>query len=176
MTFDDCYRLLMNLEGVDLSDHRMDPGGKTKFGISELGYPNEDIAGMTVERAKELYRRDYWLCLKLDDVKDDVRFELFEAAVNLDPPGFPRRAVMIAQGALILFGQELVLDGVIGPKTIAALNQYPYRQPLLKLMNGLQLAVLLVGLNGEREFIDLVKVRLATHKTFLRGWLRRIEL
>jgi len=166
----------MDLEGVDLSDHPMDPGGKTRFGISALGYPNEDIAGMTIERAKKLYYRDYWLPLKLNDLKDDLRFEMFEAAVNLDPPGLPRRAVMIAQGVLILFGQELALDGAIGPKTIAALNRYPHRESLLKLMNGLQLCVLLVGVKGERELIDLVRARLATHRTFLRGWLRRIEL
>lgn len=39
-------------------------------------------------------------------------------------------------------------------------------------MNGLQLTVLLVGVTGEKEFIDFVKVRLATHKTMLRSWLR----
>jgi lysozyme family protein len=176
MTFDEAYASLMDLEGVDLTDHPMDPGGETKFGISKLGYPNEDIAGMTVERAKKLYYRDYWLPLRLDDLKDDLRFEMFECSVNFDPPGFPRRAVMIAQGALILFGQPLALDGRIGPKTIYALNQYPHREALLKLMNGLQLVELLVGIKGEKELIDLVKARLAMHRTFLRGWLRRIQL
>jgi len=43
-------------------------------------------------------------------------------------------------------------------------------------MNGLQLVELLVGIKGEQELIDLVKARLAMHRTFLRGWLRRIQL
>jgi len=77
MNPDEAYTRLMDLEGVSLTDHPMDPGGKTKFGISELGYPNEDIAGMTVERAKKLYYRDYWLPLRLNDLKDDLRFEMF---------------------------------------------------------------------------------------------------
>ncbi len=34
----------------------------TKFGISAASYPGEDIEGLTEERAREIYYKDFW-CL-----------------------------------------------------------------------------------------------------------------
>lgn len=41
-------------------NHPSDPGGETKYGISKRSYPNEDIKNLTVQRAIEIYRKDYW--------------------------------------------------------------------------------------------------------------------
>jgi len=59
-----------------------DPGGETQYGISKRAYPNEDIKGMTLARAKELYRRDYWDRLKLDAREEAAAFVIFDCAVN----------------------------------------------------------------------------------------------
>lgn len=168
----------MDLEGWDaFTDHPEDGGGATKFGLSKLAYPEEDIANLTEERAMHLYKRDYWDYLRLDAVTDEnIAFQLFESAVHMDPPGRPRRSVKIAQGALRVHGVDLAFDGVMGPQTVNALNNYPHKDSLLKWMNILQGAALLVGVDGEAELVELVKGRLGQLKTFGRGWGRRITL
>jgi len=168
---------LKELEG-GWGDHPGDPGRQTKFGISKLAYPDEDIFNLTWERAQFLYKRDYWDCMLLDALRDErLAFELFESSVILDAPGSSmRRAAKIAQAALILLGVDIKYDGIMGPQTIGALNAYPYKDALIKLMNGLELQTFLFGLGFEGEAIKLVRERLGQVKTFLRGWLRRIQL
>lgn len=172
------FRGLMDLEGWDaFTDHVEDAGGKTKYGISELAYPNEDIANLTEERAMFLYKRDWWDHLRLDAITDEkIAFQLFESAVHMDPPGRPRRSVKIAQGALIIHDVKVEFDGVIGPQTLSALNSYPHKASLVKWMNLIQGAALMVGSAGEDDLVALVKSRLGQLKAFGRGWGRRIEL
>jgi len=52
--FDEIIEVVLKHEG-GLVDDPDDPGGLTNLGISQRAYPNEDIRGLTVERAKELY-------------------------------------------------------------------------------------------------------------------------
>jgi len=58
MNFDDAFERLLGLEGAYVNDPR-DAGGETKYGISRRSYPGEIIRTMTIERAKEIYLRDY---------------------------------------------------------------------------------------------------------------------
>lgn len=52
------------------------------MGISKRAYPEEDIAGMTRERAAELYLRDYWIKAGCDEIifPDDIA--VFDTAVH----------------------------------------------------------------------------------------------
>jgi lysozyme family protein len=84
----------------------------TNFGISAKSYPNEDIRGMTVERAKEIYRRDYWDPCHGDELPEGISLAVMDSAVN---QGL-KRSLRWLQIALNLD----VVDGMIGPKTIAA--------------------------------------------------------
>jgi len=59
-----------------------DPGGETKFGISKRAYPNEDIANLTLERAQELYQRDYWNACGCDGYSWEIALVIFDCAVN----------------------------------------------------------------------------------------------
>lgn len=56
--------LIEEIEG----NETVDTGGHTMYGISKKAYPNEDIANMTKARAEEIYLRDYWNALHLDDL------------------------------------------------------------------------------------------------------------
>jgi|WetSurMetagenome_2_1015567.scaffolds.fasta_scaffold177536_3 lysozyme family protein len=62
-----------------------DPGGATNFGISQRSYPNCNIAGLTEEGAKEIYKRDYWDVLNLDDEEYEYPYDvlIFDSAVNV---------------------------------------------------------------------------------------------
>lgn len=174
--FDYCFSRLIEIEGGYVSDPD-DPGGATKYGISRLAAPDLDIEHLTLEEAKNWYWENYWNPLGLYSIADrSICCELLEAAVHLDPPKSPRRATQVVQGALILLGAAIKFDGDMGEKTIAAINGYAHPATLLKLMNGLQLAALLVGAQGKNAFIELVRARKPALRKYLRGWLRRIEL
>lgn len=90
-----------------------DPGGETKYGISKRAYPNLNIAALTVEDAKSIYRRDYWNVLGLDTVaKYGPALVLMNCAVNAGV----RRALQIkervstsSQPFIVAFQAELML-------------------------------------------------------------------
>jgi lysozyme family protein len=59
-----------------------DPGGETKYGISKRAHPTVDIAALTVEDAKKIYRRNYWDPLGLDAEKFGPALVIMDCAVN----------------------------------------------------------------------------------------------
>lgn len=148
MTFDEAFEVLIGHEGGYVN-HRADPGGETKFGISKRSYPGEDIAGMTLERAKLIYRRDFWGPAGCDAVPESIRFDLFDMAVNAGV----RRAAMTLQRAV---GETE--DGIIGPRTLQAVQSMPGPR-------------LIARFNGHR----LEHMASLPHwPSFGRGWARRI--
>ncbi|MBL0691900.1 MAG: hypothetical protein JJV97_06175 [SAR324 cluster bacterium] len=77
-------KLLVKEGGATISDHKHDRGGITKWGISKLAYQDLDIASLTYEQAKEIYKRDYWDKFKLDTQDSQKVAEvLFEAGVHM---------------------------------------------------------------------------------------------
>lgn len=108
--FDRAFEVVVGLEGGYVNDPH-DPGGETKFGITRRQYPHEDIAGLTIDRAKEIYRRDYWQAVHGDDLPWPLALLVFDGAVNQGVGG----AIRSLQRTL---GVEV--DGVLGPVTLAA--------------------------------------------------------
>jgi lysozyme family protein len=160
------------LEGGWVNDPN-DAGGETKYGIAKAQYPNLDIKNLTEYEAVAIYHRDYWMRMRLDEVRHNaVALEMFDTGVNLGC----RMAVRIAQGALKLFKVDIVVDGLVGPNTIAAINNYRDVHSLVKLMNILQGAYYLLGKENIDEVIPLVRERMKYASRFLRGWLKRIEI
>ena len=108
--FDRAFDLLMESEG-GYSNDKNDPGGETIFGISKRAYPQEDMLFLTLDRAKEIYRRDYWDAIRADDLPYPMNILIFDAAVNQGK----KAAVRMLQEAL-----KIKQDGVIGQQTIKA--------------------------------------------------------
>ena len=106
--FDRAVSFVFAQEGGYVNDPH-DAGGETRYGISKRRYPAEDIKNLTIDRARELYRRDYWDKNRCGDLPGHMALAVFDAAVN---GGAPIRWLQMALGASI--------DGAIGPKTIAA--------------------------------------------------------
>ena len=50
----------------------------TKFGISAMSYPSLNIKQLTIEQAKDIYYRDFWLKLGGDKVHKAVMYQLFD--------------------------------------------------------------------------------------------------
>jgi hypothetical protein len=111
-TFEACFEALIGHEGGYVN-HPNDPGGETNFGISRRSYPDLNIATLTLEQARAIYRRDFWDRLGLDALPPALRLQVFDAAVN-SGPGNAARWLQAAAG--------VAQDGVIGPLTRARLG------------------------------------------------------
>ena len=148
MTFDEAFELLIGHEG-GLVDHPADPGGLTRYGISQRSYPGENIRAMTLDRAKVLYFADYWRPAGCASVPAAACFDIFDMAVNSGV----RAAIKCLQGAV-----GTTQDGVLGPQTLMAAEA----------MDGARLAA---RFNGARlQFMT----DLPTWPSFSKGWSRRI--
>ena len=79
VNFDIAFDRLIGNEGGYVNNPA-DPGGETKFGISKRAYPDVNIASLTVDDAKAIYRRDFWDVL--GDTPLAIKFQVFDFAVN----------------------------------------------------------------------------------------------
>lgn len=95
-------------------NHPKDPGGETKYGISKRSYPNEDIVNLTKDRARAIYRKDFWGPIKGDQLPDGLDFVAMDGSVN---SGLGRGPKWLQQGL------GVTPDGVIGPATLKRAQQ-----------------------------------------------------
>jgi lysozyme family protein len=187
--FSRAYARTMAHEGGYANDTD-DAGGETYRGISRrfnpawTGWARIDAARKARDFPKNLeadtvlqrevaafHRSRHWDRLQGDAIPDqDVANELFDTGVNLGVV----RAVEFLQRALNVLNRnarlypDLAVDGVLGPKTQAALETC-LRQDgpdlILKIMNVLQGAHYL-------EFMNRDPVQ----EKFARGWFKRVEI
>ena len=122
--FDDIIEKVLEHEGGIVDDPK-DAGGLTNMGISQRAYPDEDIRGLTVERAKELYKRDYWDRYRTGDLPDRLRHIYVDMCINM---GGGRAIKILQEACNSKNATKIDVDGGIGPATIkAASNVEPFR-------------------------------------------------
>lgn len=109
-SFEKCFQNLLTHEG-GFVDNRKDPGGATKYGISQRAYPNLFIRELTIDQARAIYLQDYWLAAQCDLMPSGIDAMLFDSVVNhgIDAGS---RLLQIAAG--------VKADGEIGPITVKA--------------------------------------------------------
>lgn len=102
-------------EGGDkLTDDPDDPGGLTRYGISKRAHPEVDPRNLSLESAKEIYRKDYWNPCQGDAIKSQLLAELvFDSAVNMGV----NQAVKLSQLAA-----GLEPTGALDAETLQAIN------------------------------------------------------
>lgn len=54
----------------------------TKYGISANAYPDIDVANLTLEQAKDIFKRDYWYASDADKLTWPLCLAVFDFAVN----------------------------------------------------------------------------------------------
>lgn len=152
MNFETAFTKLLGHEG-GYSNNPKDPGGETMWGITAAvarahGYKGQ-MRALPQAVAQAIYRKDYWDAVQADKLPAAVRYPVFDAAVNSGV----RQATLWLQFAL-----GVVLDGVIGPRTLAAAQA----------ADGAALASAMLG--ARLKFMT----NLSTWPTFGKGWARRI--
>lgn len=148
MNFDIAFAKLIGHEG-GYTHNLKDPGGETKFGISKRSYPALDIADLTLDDAKAIYKRDFWDRAQCDRLHPDLAFQVFDGAVN-SGIGNSIRWLQEAAGVAV--------DGVVGPLTV-------------RKVGDMEPSIIVARYNGVRlKFM----ASLSTWDVFGRGWARRI--
>ena len=139
-------------------DHPADPGGRTNLGVTQkvweewVGHDVDEqtMRSLTPEMVAPLYEKNYWDRIKADNLPSGVDYAVFDASVNSGVS----RAIRWLQACV-----NVDADGVIGPKTLAAVN----------------------AANPDTLIDDYSKRRLSflmdlKHwPTFGRGWSRRVN-
>lgn len=108
-------------------NHPNDPGGETMRGITDKldgridhmvdvdgdGYPDVDIKNLTVDQAKEIYKREFWDKMMGDWIESQAMADIvFDGYVNCWKNG-----IRLLQDIL-----NVDIDGHLGPRTLQVLN------------------------------------------------------
>ena len=161
--FEKIFDYLLKVEG-GYSDDKHDKGGKTKYGIieeeaREFGYKG-DMQDLTMDFAKNIYLKKYYLGNKLDKVANDkVALSICDWAVNSGKNGIKNAQIAINQ----LTNANLDIDGIIGNKTLEALSTVDPGK-FLEVYHNLQ-----------RIYYRSKVADDKTQENFLAGWLNRVQ-
>lgn len=115
--FDQAFATIVGIEGgFSDRDRTADPGGATKYGITERvarewGYQG-DMRELPLGTARAIAKMWYWDKYQCDQFDQRIAYQVFDAAYN---GGYPVRWLQECVGA--------TPDGKLGPKTIAAVRQ-----------------------------------------------------
>ena len=155
-TFDRALSAVLKHEGGYVN-HPKDPGGATNRGITLANFRRyvkpcgtvADLKKLTTAQAAVVYRRHYWDAVLGSQLPAGVDYAVFDFAVNSGP----KRAAQFLQRIV-----GAAADGVIGPKTLAAVSAMPPEDIVTALCDA-RLAWL---------------KRLKTWPTFGKGWAARV--
>lgn len=82
-SFDKIMNFILEREGgAKITENPKDPGGLTKYGISQRAHPDVDIRNLTEDKARAIYRADYWDKLHGDALPYPLDMCSMDTAVN----------------------------------------------------------------------------------------------
>ena len=168
--FDRCLRFVRRWEG-GWSDHPRDPGGPTRWGITlktlkafRIDFNGDgvidgrDLSVMTEGQAASIYQDRFWDKARCDILPLGLDLAVFDSAVNQGPA----RAVKFLQKAV-----GVRADGIIGAKTMAAIQSRPTADILTEFMArravhySSLVIVMTFGLGWFRRMFDCHRASLA---------------
>lgn len=135
-------------------DHPADPGGVTKFGIAQNFVTDLDVKKITLDQAKTVYEKRYWVANNCQVLPYPLNVLHFDACVNHGG----KAAAKFLQRAL-----GVPVDGNVGPITLAKVKDFDAFELCDKALKA-----------REAFYFRLVELK-PTSKVFLKGWLARIS-
>lgn len=181
--FSIAHKFTAKWEGGE-SDHPDDGGGLTKYGVSlkflgglsgtqsnrdvlermgiRLPITRQVIYDLTRDQAASLFRWQFWDKLRLSLIPLRPAVVLYDAAVNSGPA----QSVKLAQrgyNRCVAYGQPLVVDGIMGPATRAAMQLADTDKALTAM------------LDAREAFFQTIVANNPSQQVFLRGWINRVD-
>lgn len=153
-----------------------DRGGATKYGITqavarENGW-NGNMKDLPLEFAKSIYRKQYWLEPRFDQVNalsPSVAEELLDTGVNCGT-GFAKPLLQRALNLLNNQGKagwpDLKVDGVYGSATLGALKTYLSKRG----KDGEKVLVRVLNIMQGQRYIEICE-RNKSQEQFFYGWI-----
>ena len=157
-------------------NHPSDPGGKTKYGITEETARRNGYVGamrdLPLSKAKEIYWNEYFVRAGLEKIakhSEAIAAELFDSGVNA---GTGRAALWLQQALNVMnvrgsLYPDIKEDRAIGNQTARTLGIYLEKRGkdaekvMLRTLNGLQLA----------HYFNLCREGMK-FEDFMYGWVR----
>ena len=145
------------------SNNPRDPGGRTNKGITQITFnaylrekniPTADVYSITDQEVAEIYKIKFWDVMKCDDIPSGLDLSIMDAGVN-SGPGQSGKWLQRALGDSF----PGPIDGIIGSKTLQAVDDHGDVEGLIKGVCSRRLAMLRA---------------LRTWPTFGAGWARRV--
>ena len=97
-----------------------DPGGTTRWGLSQRSYPNVDLTTLTLPEVTVIYNNDYWSRFHCDRFSNMfTATQLFLAVVNMNQK---RACQLLQECANTYLESKLTVDGAIGPNSYGSIN------------------------------------------------------
>mgnify|MGYP001133309868 CR=1 FL=1 len=166
---------LIKCEGGYVNDP-LDHGHATKFGITQTvarsyGYQGA-MENLTLETAREIYRNQYWLEPRFDQVNlisALIAEELFDTGVNC---GISFTKPLLQRALNLLNNQgkagwpDLAVDGLYGPATLNALKTYLGKRG----REGEKVLVRVLNIMQGQRYIEICE-RNPTQEQFFYGWI-----
>ena len=161
MRFEDCLARILKHEGGYVNDP-LDSGGRTNLGVTQrvweefVGHPvtEADMKALTPEKIAPMYKLKYWNPSYCEVLPKGLDYVVFDFAVNAGTG----RSVKTLQQAI-----GCVSDGVIGPKTMAAINDANPKDLITKFSDA------------RADFYQGIVARKPDQARFIKGWLNRVE-
>lgn len=177
------YLKMAPVEGLYSNDPD-DPGGETVYGVARVFWPKwsgwsivdaakkqpgfpGNLKGNSAltEAVHAYYRQIYWDRFCLDELDQPLAYELFEQAVNLGEGRMVKHLQMVLNSLNYQnrFGEDLVVDGAFGAKTL---------QRLRRIVGDGRSRAIQYGANGQQcaHYINLGLTN-AVKRKYTSGWL-----
>lgn len=159
--FEHCLNIILEHEGGYVN-HPDDPGGITNHGVTKRVFEEwigeevteDEMRNLSVGDVAPIYRIRYWDRMKCNNLPSGLDLCVFDFGVNAGPS----RAVKYLQSII-----GATADGVIGPRTLALLDDYLKSNDIEDLIEKYQ--------SDRQTYYE----GLNHFKTFGRGWTRRVN-
>jgi len=172
--FDYAVKIILKHEG-GLSDNPHDAGGITNWGISKryldrnpdlvpkyFGHDGEvtrdEIRFMPKDLAIQIYKNEWWDANRYGEIVNDlVATKICDTSINMGE----KWGETFAQQSANRLGQNIAVDGNIGPKSLAAINVC---EPI---------SFLTEYCKQQKERYEQIVLHNPSQAVFLKGWMIR---
>jgi lysozyme family protein len=179
-TVDEITNEILRREGGYVNDPD-DPGGATKYGVTvhtmrRLGMDLNrdghvgavDVKALKLSQAADIYKKHYFFVPKINQLPHALQASVYDMQVNAGG-----NAVKVLQKLLRAFGEDVTVDGALGPQSISATHRV--------LKNAPDHLVDAYGIERRNYYYRLADRRPASRKYARRrdggkgGWITRAE-